>query len=118
MNKSDMLKIQGGYRNTIIPYPINAYKEKLKNINTRTGIYETQIKAYEPFIQTTDTNIYNSVQKSQMDIALKYIQDLRKLKEQGKMREYNNKVELIYDIMNSYEEPVAWVEEVFNYINK
>jgi hypothetical protein len=118
MNKEKMLKLQGGYRNTIIPYDIKEYKKYIRETTTRKGIYEFELTGQKPYINKVNEMSYNIIYDSQTNIALSYIENLRQLEEKGRFTEYNNKVEYIYNIMNSYQHKVQWVNMVYQYLNK
>ena len=119
MNKDNMLRLQGGYRNYQIPYDIQAIKKNKKDFTTRTGIYQVELENHKPYLEEEDKfKSFNIVNNSQTETAIKYIKELRTLEDQGKMREYDKKVQTIYDIMNSYQEPVQWVIMVNNYLQK
>jgi hypothetical protein len=119
MNIDSVLKLQGGYRNTVIPYKIDEYKRKANYYSTRTYIPEVKIvPTYKYTEPISDGRTYNIVDESQRNMAMKYIMELRTLEADGKIDKYNSKANFIFKTMNEYLEPAQWVLIVYNYLVK
>ena len=117
MNSTEkILRLQGGYRNTQIPYDIDAIKKNLEERNKPAiNIIEIKKSPYRPI--PNEYRSFNTVRETNDEMVNYYIDKLKYYKEHD-MEMYQHEVDFILNNMNSYVSPVPWIVSVYKWIKR
>lgn len=111
-----MLRLQGGYRNTQIPYDNDAIKSQIEERNKPSiEIFKINSNPYRPIPKEYRT--FNEVRNTDDDMGKYYIQKLKYYKDNDEIM-YQKSVDYILRIMNSNNETINWVKMVYKWIVK
>lgn len=115
MNSTEkMLRLQGGYRNTKIPYDIEAIKNQIEERNKPAiNLLEIKKNPYRPIPK--EYRSFNEVRDTNDEMANYYIEKLKYYKDNDEIM-YEKTTNYILRIINSDTAPVSWVVTVYKWI--
>lgn len=116
MNSTEkILRLQGGYRNTEVPYDIEAIKKNIKERNQPSiNDFSKPLSAYVKIPK--EYRSFNVYRETDDEMANYYIQKLKYYKENDKIM-LKKSINYILDIMNSYNPP-SWIITVYKYLER
>lgn len=111
-----LLNLQGGYRNTVIPYDLHSIQNQILNRN-KPGISYIKIET-EPFKPVPkEYRSFNIFRDTNDEMSNYYILKLKYYKENNNNLMFKKSVDYILDIMNTYNSP-DWVVTVYKFLER
>jgi len=115
-----MLRLQGSYRNTEIPYNLSEIHKVLEQRASITPIEneKVKLKSYKPVPR--EYNSFNVIRMTDDETANDYINLIKHYEVMGNLTQdymmYNKSIDFIYSSMNNDTVPANWVVFVYRWL--